>query len=164
MSGGAHVYILASTFKHLYIGVTTDLPYRIVQHQSHFYPGSFTARYNINRLVYLEAFYSINEAIPREKQLKRWSRIKKIRLIVAANPDWRDLNKYFKGPNPNPNVIPTDDRSEANWRDPRIGSCRCCCFCRCSPKASPATNAADTAASTPAAPSDKASPKTPPDR
>ena len=91
MSAGAHVYILASTFKHLYIGVTTNLPQRIAQHKAKLYPNSFTARYNIDRLVYVEPFESINQAIPREKQLKRWSRIKKIRLIVAQNPAWSDL-------------------------------------------------------------------------
>ena len=68
------------------------------QHKNYIYPESFSARYDIHRLVYLERFSDINEAIGREKQLKRWSRIKKIRLIVANNPDWRDLNAEWGKP------------------------------------------------------------------
>jgi len=88
----AHVYILSSSFKHLYIGVTTKFEQRISDHKDGTYPSSFTSRYNINQLVYFERYTDISVAINREKQLKRWSRIKKIRLIVALNPDWRDLS------------------------------------------------------------------------
>ena len=88
----AHVYILTSGFKHLYIGVTTRLDSRIAEHKQHLYPGCFTAQYNITQLVYLEHFDLVSSAIAREKQLKRWSRIKKVRLIVAANPSWQDLS------------------------------------------------------------------------
>ena len=73
MSKGAFVYILASTYKHLYIGVTTGLEQRIGQHKRGTFPDSFTSRYHIDHLVYIERFETINEAIPREKQLKRWS-------------------------------------------------------------------------------------------
>ncbi len=82
----SYVYILASGFKHLYIGVTTEIEIRIQQHKNNSYPDSFTTRYNIKDLVYFERFGDIASAITREKQLKRWSRIKKIRLIVAENP------------------------------------------------------------------------------
>lgn len=75
----------------LYIGVTSDLLSRIIQHREKYYPESFSAQYNISKLVYYEHHGSIVEAIAREKQLKRWSRIKKERLINTMNPDWKDL-------------------------------------------------------------------------
>ncbi len=92
MDKPGYVYILASGFKHLYIGVTSDIGKRIWQHKNGTYAAAFTARYNIKGLVYLERYASISTAIAREKQLKRWSRIKKVRLIVAQNPVWRDLS------------------------------------------------------------------------
>ena len=92
-----YVYILASGFKHLYIGVTSHLERRVVQHKDGTYPCSFTERYNIKQLVYFERFAEMQTAIAREKQLKRWSRIKKIRLIVAENPDWLDLSLGWGG-------------------------------------------------------------------
>jgi putative endonuclease len=73
----ASVYILASGFKHLYIGVTSNLELRVGQHKDGTYPCSFTERYNIKQLVYFERFAEMQTAIAREKQLKRWSRIKK---------------------------------------------------------------------------------------
>jgi|SRR5579875_2141113 len=88
----AYVYILANGFKHLYIGLTSEIEVRVAKHKNKTYPDSFTAKYNINQLVYFERFADIHAAIAREKQLKRWSRMKKIRLIVATNPEWRDLN------------------------------------------------------------------------
>jgi putative endonuclease len=94
----SYVYILASGFKHLYIGVTTELELRILQHKSDSHLDSFTARYNIKDLVYFERFADVPSAIAREKQLKRWSRIKKIRLIVAENPTWRDLSEDWGTP------------------------------------------------------------------
>jgi putative endonuclease len=75
----------------LYIGVTSNLPKRIQQHQQKFYKGSFSARYNLHKLVYYEAFQMIGDAIAREKQLKAGSRAKKIALIVGLNPNWDDL-------------------------------------------------------------------------
>jgi len=86
----AYVYILASGFKHLYIGITTNLELRMHQHRNGIFKGH-TERYNIKHLVYYEKYNRITNAIAREKQLKKWSRIKKIRLIVAENPTWRDL-------------------------------------------------------------------------
>lgn len=75
----------------LYIGVTSDLPERIKQHKHKFYPKSFTAKYNLNKLVYYETFQMIEDAIGREKQLKAGSRLKKIQLIKSINPEWKDL-------------------------------------------------------------------------
>jgi putative endonuclease len=94
----SYVYILASGFKHLYIGVTTEIEHRTLQHKNKAHPSSFTARYNIKNLVYFERFADLPSAITREKQLKRWSRIKKIRLIVATNPAWCDLSKDWGKP------------------------------------------------------------------
>ena len=93
-----YVYILASGFKHLYIGVTSELEERIWQHKNGAFPGSFTDKYNIKHLVSFERLGDMAGAIAREKQLKRWSRIKKIRLIVASNPDWRDLSDDWGKP------------------------------------------------------------------
>jgi putative endonuclease len=94
----SYVYILASGFKHLYVGVTANLDRRIYQHRNETDPESFTARNNIKQLVYFERFADISSAIAREKQLKRWSRIKKVRLIVAENPTWSDLSKDWGKP------------------------------------------------------------------
>ena len=86
-----HVYILASLRRILYIGVTGNLDDRIAYHRSMENPTAFTARYGITRLVYVEEFTDITQAIEREKQLKAWRRAKKVRLIETSNPDWVDL-------------------------------------------------------------------------
>jgi putative endonuclease len=96
----SYVYVLASGFKQLYIGVTTRLEQRIWEHKTNLHPGSFTARYNIKTLVHIERFGDLAAAISREKQLKRWSRTKKISLIVAHNPTWRDLSADWGKPIP----------------------------------------------------------------
>jgi putative endonuclease len=85
-----YVYILSSRSRTLYIGVTRHLRIRVLQHREK-RPGSFTARYNIDRLVYFERFQYINNAIAREKELKDWNRTRKIELIEATNPTWQDL-------------------------------------------------------------------------
>jgi putative endonuclease len=94
----AYVHIMASSYKHLYIGVTSEIEIRIWQHKEGRYPDSFTSRYRIDRLVYFERFVMIEDAIARETQLKKWSRIKKIRLIIAANPTWNDLSSEWGKP------------------------------------------------------------------
>jgi putative endonuclease len=94
----AYVYILASSFQHLYIGITTQIEIRVSQHKNGAYPESFTSRYKIDKLVYLERYAMVSQAIAREKQLKRWSRIKKLRLIVAQNPTWKDLSEDWGKP------------------------------------------------------------------
>jgi putative endonuclease len=85
-----HVYILSSRSRTLYIGVTKHLQVRVLQHRE-MVPGSFTARYNITRLVYCERFQYIQNAIARETELKDWSRARKIALIESVNPTWEDL-------------------------------------------------------------------------
>ncbi len=88
----AWVYILTNN-RHsvLYVGVTNDLKTRLWEHVSKQSPRSFTARYNINKLVYFEAFDSIVEAIAREKFIKGKSRGWKEALIEEMNPTWNDL-------------------------------------------------------------------------
>ncbi len=94
----AYVYILASSFKHLYIGFTTKLEQRIWQHKNHTFPNSFTVRYRIDQLVYFERYSLFTRAIAREKELKSWLRSRKIALIVASNPDWTDLSQAWGKP------------------------------------------------------------------
>jgi len=77
-----------------YVGVTSDLHTRIKEHINKQYPESFSARYNLNRLVYFETFQSIEDAIGREKQIKAGSREDKLKLILSINPEWKDL--YFE--------------------------------------------------------------------
>jgi len=90
MKGGT-VYILTSKRNGtLYIGVTSDLPSRIHEHREGLAPG-FTLRYGVKQLVWYESCVRIEDAIQREKNLKRWRRKWKLALIEKANPEWRDL-------------------------------------------------------------------------
>jgi len=85
------VYILASKYDGtLYIGVTSNIVNRIWQHKNNVVEG-FTHNYSVHLLVYFEQYDSIVDAIKREKQLKRWQRSWKIKLIEKSNPQWRDL-------------------------------------------------------------------------
>jgi putative endonuclease len=92
MERGGCVYIMTNKLKTtLYIGVTSNLRSRIYEHRTHLYPHSFTARYRMHYCIYFECFSSIEEAIRREKELKKWSRSKKMQLINGMNPKWVDL-------------------------------------------------------------------------
>ena len=92
MEKGGCIYIVTNEHHTtLYIGVTADLPGRIMEHREKIYRNSFTSRYNLSKLVYYEMFHSIEEAIEREKQLKAGSRKKKEQLITTLNPEWNDL-------------------------------------------------------------------------
>jgi putative endonuclease len=84
-------YIVASRSHTLYICMTGDLLKRIFEHKQRVHPG-FSAKYNCNRLVWFERFMSPEGAIGREKQLKGWTRAKKIALIEQSNPTWNDLS------------------------------------------------------------------------
>lgn len=87
-----HVYILTNKNNTtLYVGMTSNLVQRIQQHKDKYYPNSFSARYNLNKLVYYEVFQMIGDAITREKQLKAGSRAKKVALIETMNLEWKDL-------------------------------------------------------------------------
>jgi len=86
-----YVYILASKeYGALYIGVTNDLARRILEHKEGLIKG-YTKTHNIKQLVYVEVFDYIDQAINREKDLKKWNREWKIELIMKVNPDWKDL-------------------------------------------------------------------------
>jgi putative endonuclease len=84
------VYILASKRLVLYIGVTNDLRRRIYEHKNGIFEG-FTKQYNVDRLLYVEPFDDITQAIAREKQLKGWSRAKKLVLIQRVNPEMNEI-------------------------------------------------------------------------
>ncbi len=87
-----YVYILTSKRNGtLYIGVTNNLFNRSFQHKIKYNKNSFTAKHNVNRLVYYDVYAYISDAIAREKQLKNWKREWKIKLIEKENPTWRDL-------------------------------------------------------------------------
>ena len=92
MVRGGYAYI-TTTRKNttLYVGSTSVLKTRIYQHKNKEYPNSFTARYNIDKLVYYEGFLTIEEAIDRERQIKSWRREKKNALIKKFNSEWQDL-------------------------------------------------------------------------
>ena len=85
-----YVYMMASRSRTLYTGVTDDLFHRALQHKKGEIEG-FTKKYNINRLVYYETFKYIDKAIAREKQIKAWTRAKRLALIQSMNPAWQDL-------------------------------------------------------------------------
>ncbi|MCE2968699.1 MAG: GIY-YIG nuclease family protein [Burkholderiales bacterium] len=84
------VYVLASRSRVFYVGVTNNLVRRIWEHRNDKVPG-FTQRYRVHRLVHFEQTPDVLSAIAREKQIKGWRREKKIALIEAQNPTWRDL-------------------------------------------------------------------------
>ena len=84
------VYIVASRTGTLYIGVTSNLHVRVLQHKSGEIEG-FSSKYCCNRLILWESFDDVLKAIDREKQLKGWRRSKKIALIEFRNPRWEDL-------------------------------------------------------------------------
>lgn len=94
---GGFVYIITNAHHTtLYVGVTSNLFNRINQHRDKHFPKSFSARYNLNKLVYYETFDSIVDAIAREKQLKAGSRKKKEALVNKLNPAWSDLFDTLK--------------------------------------------------------------------
>ena len=91
MIHSGYIYIISSCKNGtLYIGVTSDLKRRIWQHKNNEIAG-FTRRYGIKTLVYYEVLRSMNDAISREKQMKKWKRAWKIELIEKENPEWKDL-------------------------------------------------------------------------
>ncbi len=79
----------------MYIGVTNNLERRVLEHRNKIVKG-FTSRYNVDKLVYFEKFSDINEAIKREKRLKKWNRQWKINLIEKDNPEWKDLAEEWE--------------------------------------------------------------------
>jgi len=90
-----HVYILAGKSDVLYTGMTNNLMRRVCEHKNKQIPG-FTQRYNVTSLVWYEAHGRATSAIAREKQIKGWGRTKKVALVEAMNPHWKDLSEGLK--------------------------------------------------------------------
>lgn len=86
-----YVYIMSSKKNGtLYTGITNNLIKRVYEHKNNL-PQGFTSKYNVHKLVYFEQFEDINEAILREKRIKKWKRNWKIKLIEKDNPEWEDI-------------------------------------------------------------------------
>ena len=96
---GGWVYIMSSHSRCLYVGVTSDLHGRVWEHKNGVCEG-FSKKYKTHDLVYQEFFNDIESAIAREKQLKGWTRAKKIGLIEKINRGWEDLTPSFSNPGP----------------------------------------------------------------
>ena len=92
-----YVYIMSSETGTLYIGMTNELRRRVHQHKNKVV-DSFTGKYDVNRLVYFETYGDVLQAIAREKQIKGWTRRKKLALIESQNPTWRDLSDDWLKP------------------------------------------------------------------
>jgi putative endonuclease len=88
------VYIMASRGGVLYTGITNDLERRVFEHKRGLLAG-FTKRYNVNRLVHFEEFDQVYDAIAREKQIKAWTRRKRLDLVRSGNPKWKDLSEMW---------------------------------------------------------------------
>ena len=87
-----YVYMMTNSHRNvLYTGVTSNLQKRVYEHRNHLDKGSFTARYNIEYLVYFESTSDVKAAIEREKQIKGWNRKRKNNLVESKNPEWKDL-------------------------------------------------------------------------
>jgi putative endonuclease len=96
-----YVYILASTSRHLYIGITNDLVRRVAEHRAGLKPDSWAHQHGATRLVHFEWTNDARTAIRREKEIKGWKRWKKIELIESGNPGWDDL---APAPSPSPSL------------------------------------------------------------
>ncbi len=93
-----YVYIMTNKYRNvLYTGMTNDLIRRVYEHRNHLIKDSFTARYNVTRLVYFEMTEDVRSAIEREKQIKSWSRMKKDALVETQNPTWEDQYPMILG-------------------------------------------------------------------
>jgi len=94
-----YTYIVASRSHTLYVGMTSGIEVRVAKHKNGTYDG-FTKRYQCSRLVWFERYSDPQGAIAREKQLKRWTRAKKIELIERENSTWDDLSEEWGQPMP----------------------------------------------------------------
>ena len=87
-----YVYILSNRLNTvIYTGVTRDLVRRVYEHKHHLDPDSFTAKYDVTKLVYYESISDVKAAIEREKQIKGWNRKRKNKLVESRNPSWAEL-------------------------------------------------------------------------
>ena len=89
------VYIMSNKSRRLYVGITSKLFGRVFDHKNKIIPG-FTSRYKFDMLVYYEEYSQVMSAIAREKEIKGWRREKKLKLILADNPDWADLSAEWE--------------------------------------------------------------------
>jgi putative endonuclease len=89
-----YVYIMSSRTRTLYTGVTNNLERRVHEHKNKLLSG-FTSRYNLTWLVYFAETNDVREAIAREKQIKGWTRARKVALIEQMNPEWEDLSAIW---------------------------------------------------------------------
>ena len=93
-----YVYILANdTNVTIYTGVTRDLVRRVYEHKNNLEPSSFTAKYNVHKLVYFEQTSDVRVALEREKQIKSWKRARKNALVETMDPLWEDLYSSILG-------------------------------------------------------------------
>src|SRR4051794_21960673 len=86
-----YVYIISNSNRTVYVGMTSDLVRRVDQHKKGTFENAFTRRYNFDRLVWFEELTTRAVAAKREKQIKGWTYAKKVALIEAMNPEWKDL-------------------------------------------------------------------------
>ena len=87
-----YVYILSNHLNTVvYTGITRDLIRRVYEHKNKLDPNSFTAKYDVHKLVYYESTSDVEVAIQREKQIKSWNRKRKNKLVESKNPSWEDL-------------------------------------------------------------------------
>ena len=113
-----YVYVATNRSETLYIGVTNNPALRMAEHASGEVPG-FTSKYNIDTLIYFEETSDVNQAIAREKQLKGWSREKKINLIESMNPRWQNLlDRSFDAAQDDKVEADQDDKTSA--QDKRV--------------------------------------------
>ena len=96
MERGGYVYIMSNKYRTVfYVGVTSNLLNRVYEHKNHINPG-FTSKYNCTELIYFECYNRIEEALLREKQLKKWKREWKMRVIKEMNPQLKDLSESIE--------------------------------------------------------------------
>ena len=106
-----YVYILTNKYRGtLYMGVTSDLQRRMIEHKLGKFDG-FTKKYHLKKLVYVESYQYIYDAIDREKRLKRWPNEWKVQLVEENNPKWNDLYGAFFGPFLASDWLTNDDAS-----------------------------------------------------
>ena len=92
-----YVYIATNkSNKVLYTGITDNIYRRMFEHENKLHPDSFTAKYNVNKLIYVESTQYINNAIAREKEIKGWTRSKKLNLIESINPNYANLLEDYE--------------------------------------------------------------------
>jgi putative endonuclease len=108
------VYIMGSRSLNFYVGFSRDLMVRVLKHKTKYFKDGHTTKYNIDRLLYFENYQFAAPAIDREKQIKPWSRAKKVALIRTLNPNLEDLAKdWCPGLNADPSTRRTPPRRAA---------------------------------------------------